>query len=398
VGCGNACQAWIKAYAGQPCGYSDAYAHEIGHNLGMWHASTDTNNDGTLDCEYCDTSGFMGYAIPNLRTLNGPHKVQMGFASGPRLVDGSVGGVFTLSSLAQASAPFPQVLKFTANRGDPYYLSFRTAIGYDSTMPSASTYINRINIHRWNGSGNTRFVGALGDGQSFTDANSGLTIRQLTRTTDSVSFEVSTVCAAGTPVVSLSPASQGTGAALPATRTYTVTVTSKDSAACGAGTFSLASIVPAGWSSALSSPSLTVAPGAAASTSLTVTAPSGVVQGSYAISVATVADAAHPAASASGTFFVDLTAPSPPANLRASLKGSRVALSWNASSDAGGAGVAHYVVRRDAVQAGTSTSTTYSESPPSGTYNYTVVALDGAGNVSAPSTAVQVRIGSTRKK
>ncbi len=60
VGCGSSCQAWVKAYSGQACGYPDAYAHEIGHNLGMWHASTDANNDGTLDCEYCDTVGLHG--------------------------------------------------------------------------------------------------------------------------------------------------------------------------------------------------------------------------------------------------------------------------------------------------------------------------------------------------
>src|SRR5262245_39278184 len=55
VGCGTFCRAWVAT-----CNLQDVYAHELGHNLDMAHASTDTNNDGTLDCEYCDQSDIMG--------------------------------------------------------------------------------------------------------------------------------------------------------------------------------------------------------------------------------------------------------------------------------------------------------------------------------------------------
>jgi len=44
--------------------------------------------------------------------------------------------------------------------------------------------------------------------------------------------------------------------------------------------------------------------------------------------------------------------------------------------------------------AGTSASTTYSESPGSGAWTYTVVAVDGAGNASLPSAGVTVTVGS----
>jgi hypothetical protein len=30
------------------------------------HSSWDTNNDGSIDCEYCDDSDFMGYAEATL--------------------------------------------------------------------------------------------------------------------------------------------------------------------------------------------------------------------------------------------------------------------------------------------------------------------------------------------
>ncbi len=33
-----------------------AIKHELGHNVGMNHASTDPNNDGVIDAEYGDDS------------------------------------------------------------------------------------------------------------------------------------------------------------------------------------------------------------------------------------------------------------------------------------------------------------------------------------------------------
>jgi hypothetical protein len=35
-------------------------AHELGHSLGMNHASTDSNNDGRVDVEYADLSDPLG--------------------------------------------------------------------------------------------------------------------------------------------------------------------------------------------------------------------------------------------------------------------------------------------------------------------------------------------------
>jgi hypothetical protein len=116
---GAYCQAWVKAYSGRECGYPDGIAHEMGHNIGLMHSSYDTNNDGSIDCEYCDDQDFMGYAEGVHRPLNGPHRVQLGYVTGTKLVDASGGGQFTLAPLNQPNALFPQVAKITRPNGDP---------------------------------------------------------------------------------------------------------------------------------------------------------------------------------------------------------------------------------------------------------------------------------------
>jgi hypothetical protein len=299
-----------------------------------------------------------------------------------------------VSSLALAAAGSPQVVKVRPNSGDPYYVSFRTGVGYDSTMPSSATYLNKLSVHRYSGSGNSRFIAALGDGQAYSDPASGVTFQQLARNADSATFSVTTTCVAQAPGVSLSPSSQGAGATLPATRSYTLNVTNRDSAACSNSTFALARTLPGTWAGGFASATITLAPGASGTATLSVTAPAGAGSGSYAITAGTAADSAHAAATATGTFWIDTAAPSAPTNLRASVKGPKVTLSWTAATDNnGGSGVARYEIRRGTTLAGTSSSTTYSDSPGNGTHSYTVVAIDGAGNVSPASAPVTAKVG-----
>ena len=44
INCGDFCRVWVAA-----CQFADVYAHELGHNLDMHHASTDTDNDKLSD-------------------------------------------------------------------------------------------------------------------------------------------------------------------------------------------------------------------------------------------------------------------------------------------------------------------------------------------------------------
>ncbi len=242
-------------------------------------------------------------------------------------------------------------------------------------------------------SGNTRFVTSLGDGQSFSDAATGVTVRQVSRTTDTATFEVSTVCAAASPTVTVSPASQGAGAQLPATKSYTLTVTNRDSASCATTSFAPTNAVPGGWTGSLSPASLSLAPGASGTATLSATAPAGTGSGSFTVSGDTVANGSRAAVAANATFWIDSSPPGAPSNVTASVKGTKVTLSWSAATDTGGSGVARYEIRRGNTLVGTSTSTNFSNAPGNGTWTYSVNAVDGAGNPGPAATSNSVKVG-----
>ncbi|MDI1461286.1 DUF4832 domain-containing protein [Catellatospora sp. KI3] len=90
-----------------------------------------------------------------------------------------------------------------------------------------------------------------------------------------------------------------------------------------------------------------------------------------------------------GTCTGDCTAPSVPSNLAVTgVTSSSVSLSWSASTD--NVGVTGYQVLRNGVQIAVATGTSYTDTGRSAgtTYQYTVRAVDAAGNVSGTSAAV----------
>ena len=85
----------------------------------------------------------------------------------------------------------------------------------------------------------------------------------------------------------------------------------------------------------------------------------------------------------------DTQAPSVPANVDAiTVSSSQINLTWSASTD--NVGVSGYKVYRDGILIATISGTSYSDKalPPSGTFEYTVAAYDGAGNVSGHSAPI----------
>lgn len=95
--------------------------------------------------------------------------------------------------------------------------------------------------------------------------------------------------------------------------------------------------------------------------------------------------------------YTDTVAPSKPGTPTITSNASnKVGLSWTASTDSGGSGLAGYRVYRNGAQLGTASITTTNASYTDTTaaantaYSYSIAALDGAGNISAQSTAVSV--------
>ncbi|MGI6294977.1 MAG: N-acetylmuramoyl-L-alanine amidase [Armatimonadota bacterium] len=84
----------------------------------------------------------------------------------------------------------------------------------------------------------------------------------------------------------------------------------------------------------------------------------------------------------------DTTAPTNPSGLTATgVSPSQIDLSWTASTDSGGSGLAGYIVYRNGAEVGRTASTTYSDNGLSQNtnYSYYVKAYDNAANVSGQS-------------
>ena len=93
----------------------------------------------------------------------------------------------------------------------------------------------------------------------------------------------------------------------------------------------------------------------------------------------------------------DTTPPTTPGTLSSPAKTSTsISLSWGASTDTGGSGLAGYNIYRNgatsptATTTGTGTTFTNTGLTPSTTYTYTVRARDGAGNLSGASNQISV--------
>lgn len=93
----------------------------------------------------------------------------------------------------------------------------------------------------------------------------------------------------------------------------------------------------------------------------------------------------------SSSFKTITVVPSTPSGLNATVAGNtQINLSWNASSDTGGPGIAGYAIYRNGAKIGTTSSTSYNDTGVAvyNTYTYTVAAYDSSGNNSLQSSSV----------
>jgi uncharacterized protein YfaS (alpha-2-macroglobulin family) len=149
----------------------------------------------------------------------------------------------------------------------------------------------------------------LNVGQAYNDPDAAVTITALsggsTGATVRLDFGIKP-CVPDDPVPVLSPSS-AQWLPVGSAASYTVTVTNKDSSSCANATFDLQAAVPDGWLAAFDHPSLTLAPGASASATLTIWPPSNVTAGFYSFPVTSTnrADPSYAASVAATEVLVD---------------------------------------------------------------------------------------------
>jgi hypothetical protein len=154
--------------------------HELGHNLGMHHASTDPENDGIRNEEYGDFSDPMGKSRME-HGFNAPHADQMNWfdAYPGSLIPVTSSGVFDLQPLTAhplyTGGTRALVIAKPDSRSN-YYLSYRQNNAHDESLDPL--YTRGVNIHTHTGRQRTLHVATLVDGEIFEDEANGITITQ----------------------------------------------------------------------------------------------------------------------------------------------------------------------------------------------------------------------------
>jgi hypothetical protein len=116
---GNPSSSWIVR-----CDIEGVYAHELGHNLGMRHASTTTN-------PYGDNSDIMG-ASSALYKINAPHHDQMGWLPDSEILEVTESGSYDIAPLGitPALAIAPQILKIAKPDTSEFYYLLSPTTGF----------------------------------------------------------------------------------------------------------------------------------------------------------------------------------------------------------------------------------------------------------------------------
>ena len=303
---GSPSGAWIFA-----CNLKGVFAHELGHNLGLDHASTPT-------AEYGDSTDPMAYGSTRLRGVNAPHRWQQGWLGTAEQQMVSQDGLYALAPLtggSAASSPPRAIAVAKRDTGETYVFSYRVPQGFDSYIDGG--YLDKVSVHRFAANGTVRtsvLLAGLAAGDHFDDAANGLTVTVVSNGPDGAVLQVAfaaTACSAAGPSMTLDPV--GHTVQPGSTATYTLTVGNNDPASCGSSTFTLAASAPAGWTSVVSPAMLTLAAGTTAQATLSVTPPADATDGLANVVVA-ASDVGTPAHEASIVATVEVK--SPPACVR----------------------------------------------------------------------------------
>jgi len=183
VGC---TQCW--AFSADPASILHGVViHELGHNFGFGHARYDTNNDGSSDCEYCDSSDLMG-GSRNWMKFNAAHFNYQGWWDPvsyaiDTVTPSSTEQEFHLLPVDEEDGPWPglRAVKTARTGSSNYFFSFRQQTGHYNNV--TSSYTTGVNIHWGNSSNYSYFYRMLEPGEIFFDAARDLVVWAIGETT-----------------------------------------------------------------------------------------------------------------------------------------------------------------------------------------------------------------------
>ena len=314
------------------------FAHEIGHNLGLYHShsyscgTSSICSSGTTG-EYGDphdtmaapyTQGLSTSVHPEFNSFQKERLGWLNAGGSPPITTVTSSGSYTIGPYeAQDSTPKALKILQSSSSGSYYYVEFRQPSGFDSYVSNYTDILNGVVIHQAAPSSanssdlldmtptspSSFLHPALVVGQSFTDSAAGVTITPTAVSSAGATVKVTfsnsgATCTLAKPSVGISP-TQSQSVTAGTTVSFTVTVTDNDSSACGNANFNMAGSVPSGWSGVLGSSMLTLSPGSSGSTTFQVASPTGIAGGLYNLGVSvTNAAASSYAASAAASYVI----------------------------------------------------------------------------------------------
>jgi M6 family metalloprotease-like protein len=317
---GSPSQAWVNEWF-----ELGIVGHELGHNFGLYHSRSMDCGASSMasNCtvsEYGDLFDLMGGA--DSAHFNLFQKERLGWvnngtnapittvsASGTYWVDPFENGTLTPKGL--------KILKSTdAVTGTKtwYYIERRIPTGFDSFLSGNANIANGVIIRTGSdASGQDTYLldmtpgtaswydPALTVGQSFTDADAGLTITTLSADATGVLIDISIAgqpCVRANPTLTMGPSSTPWLAA-GSTASFNLMLRNNDGSGCQATGFRWQPAVPAGWTT-IPPPVAVLSPGDTVTTTFQVTSPVATVDGFYniAVTAANESDAGYSSSSA----------------------------------------------------------------------------------------------------
>jgi M6 family metalloprotease-like protein len=255
-------------------GFQFVLAHEMGHELGVYHANSWECSGRSLDSncvhsEYGNSFDVMGCCGSSGTHFNAYYKTILGWLTPADEVQITQNGTYTLapleatSSIRAAVINNPRLLA-TDPQVDPVYVEYRVPMGFDSNLPASGNGLHLNDAVRGNTTDtwtfprllNANYASALAygyqsslnfpllAGHKFSWPSHGIAIGSLTTTPLLATFTVSLsrpTCVQGNPVLQIS-APYST--AVPnSNANYAFVITNTDQTGCPARSFSLTAVV-----------------------------------------------------------------------------------------------------------------------------------------------------------